>query len=183
MVKLHFNLLCFGIGWNSTLFWEMTGMVHLYPAGTESVPFEGRLSCVLFLATVTVTRTGAVGCCTLCLCNNYQPSLFLGCLGTSAGAPPPSSSRSNVPGPKRPGGTTIKSHVHGGCEAQHALLFFFKRPQSVIKEERFQIILKQCSSVIVIGQCFWISMQECRQSHADFCLILLEFFFCQLIFV
>lgn len=78
------------------------GRVHLYPAGTESVPFAGRPSCALFSGTARVTRTEAVGCCRLCLSNSFRRSLFLECLGTSAGAPPPGSSRSNVPGPRRP---------------------------------------------------------------------------------
>lgn len=78
------------------------GKVHLCPAGTESVPFAGRQSCALFSGMARATRTEAVGCRRLFLWNSFQPSPFVGCLGTSAGAPPPGSSRSDVPGPRRP---------------------------------------------------------------------------------
>lgn len=80
------------------------GKAHLCPAGTGRVPSAGRQSCALFSGTARVTRTEAAGCRRLFLWNSFQPSPFVGCLGTSAGAPPPGSSRSDVPGPRRPAG-------------------------------------------------------------------------------
>lgn len=49
-----------------------------------------------------MTRTERVGCYRLCLWNRFQLGLFSERLGMSAGAPPPGSSRSDVPGPRRP---------------------------------------------------------------------------------
>lgn len=78
--------------------------IHLSPGDIENALFAGHLSCALSEERES-WEMEAVGCGRLWPWNSFQLIPLFEGLGTAVGAPPPASSSSGVPGPKRPAKT------------------------------------------------------------------------------